>query len=291
MGKSSLMERILQHAAKHESTSISLNFHQADSVIFTDLKLFLKWICQNVARQMQIESKLERYWDDRYGIKDNCTIYFEEYLLPAAKVSLTLALDEFDLIFPHQNIAEDVFGLLRAWHEEGKRKAIWKKFRMIIVHSQEVYIPLNINQSPFNVGLSIELSEFTHEQIQDLASRHDLEWSNVETQKLAGLAGGHPYLVRAALFHLVNKNFSLTELLKIAPTEAGIYSDHLRRHLWNLEQNPKLAEAFKQVIHKTSTRPSSEISFKLDSMGLVLREGNDLKVRCDLYQLYFSDRL
>ncbi|NET34150.1 MAG: hypothetical protein F6K19_19355 [Cyanothece sp. SIO1E1] len=33
-----------------------------------------------------------------------------------------------------------------------------------------------MNRSPFNVGLSIELQEFTAAQVQDLAQRQDLNW-------------------------------------------------------------------------------------------------------------------
>ncbi|MBD2664646.1 AAA-like domain-containing protein [Richelia sinica FACHB-800] len=59
------------------------------------------------------------------------------------------------------------FGLLRALHEEGKRREIWQKLRLVIVHSTEVYISLDINQSPFNVDLSVELPEFNNQQILD----------------------------------------------------------------------------------------------------------------------------
>ncbi len=52
-------------------------------------------------------------------------------------------------------------------HEQGKNNPDWQRLRLIIVHSKEVYIPLNINQSPFNVGLGIELPEFNLEQVKD----------------------------------------------------------------------------------------------------------------------------
>jgi hypothetical protein len=80
--------------------------------------------------------------------------------------SLVLCLDEVDMVFEHEKIAADFFGLLRNWHEMGKTSAMWKRFRLVVVHSTEVYIPMNINQSPFNVGLAIDLPEFTADQVQ-----------------------------------------------------------------------------------------------------------------------------
>ncbi|HAA31866.1 MAG TPA: hypothetical protein DCE56_34405, partial [Cyanobacteria bacterium UBA8553] len=43
--------------------------------------------------------------------------------------------------------------------------------------STEVYIPLDLNQSPFNAGLPVELREFDKKQIQDLVRLHDLNWN------------------------------------------------------------------------------------------------------------------
>ncbi len=115
-----------------------------------------------------------------------CKAYFEEYLLPEIDKPLTLGLDEVDRVFEYPEIYRDFFGLLRNLHEESKRRDIWKKLRLVIVHSTEVYVPMDLNQSPFNVGLAVELPEFTPAQVQDLAQRHQLNWSVTEVQLMIG---------------------------------------------------------------------------------------------------------
>jgi hypothetical protein len=85
-------------------------------------------------------------------------------------------LDEVDRIFQHPEVTVDFFGLLRAWYEEGKNQAVWQKLRLVISHSKEVYISLNINQSPLNVGISIELPKLTQPQVRDLIERHGLNF-------------------------------------------------------------------------------------------------------------------
>jgi hypothetical protein len=106
------------------------------------------------------------------------------------------------------------------------------------------------------------------------------------------MVGGHPYLVRVALYHIARQDITLNLLLQTAPTEAGPYSDHLRRHLWNLEQHPELAAAIKKVVANTSpVRLDSIQCFKLLSMGLLQQQGNDVTPRCNLYRQYFCDRL
>ncbi|MGD1859412.1 MAG: AAA-like domain-containing protein [Leptolyngbyaceae cyanobacterium] len=292
MGKTSLMSRVLRHAEENEYLTVPLSFQLADAAIFSDLDKFLRWFCASVGRRLRLPNKLNDYWDEIFGSKDNCTAYFEEYLLPEIAQPLVLGLDEVDMVFEHPNIAADFMGLLRAWHESAKTNALWKKLRLVVVHSTEVYIPMNINQSPFNVGLPIELTEFLPEQVLDLAQRHGLNWDQEAVTRLMQMVGGHPYLVRVALYQVARQETTLDELLAIAPTEEGPYGDHLRRHWWNLEQREEMAEAAKRVVASTAPVRLEPIqAFQLHSMGIVHLQGNDVIPRCDLYRRYFSDRL
>jgi AAA-like domain/TIR domain len=292
MGKTSLMSRILRHAANADYLTVPLSFQLADAAVFGDLDKFLRWFCASVGRRLRLPNRLTEYWDEIYGSKDNCTAYFEEYLLTQISAPLVLGLDEVDMVFQHPDIASDFFGLLRAWHEDGKARDLWKKLRLVVVHSTEVYIPMNINQSPFNVGLPIELLEFTPMQVLDLAKRHGLNWDVAQVSQLMTMVGGHPYLVRVALYHITRHNLDLADLLKVAPTEAGLYGDHLRRHLWNLEQRPEMVTAMKKAIASTApVRLESVQAFQLHSMGVVHLRGNDVEPRCELYRQYFGDRL
>ncbi len=292
MGKTSLMARILNHAENSGCQTVSLSFHLAERSIFSNLDRFLKWFCACVGLELQLPNKLADYWDDIFGSKVNCKAYFEKYLLAEIDQPLVLGLDEVDRVFEHPEIADDFFGLLRTWHEESKKRDIWKKLRLVVVHSTEVYIPLDINQSPFNVGLPIELPEFSSHQVQELAQRYGLNWNASQVEQLMNTVGGHPYLQRFALYHIARQDITLEELLQTAPTEAGLYSDHLRRHLWNLQQRPELAQAMLEVVATSNpVRLEAEVAFKLHSMGLVHLQGNNVKPRCDLYRRYFRERL
>lgn len=108
-------------------------------------------------------------------------------------------MDEVDRVFPHREIADDFFSLVRSWYESARygdfSSELWEKLRLVVVHSTEVYIPLNINQSPFNVGKNVELPEFIPAQVQDLAQRYGLLLSELQLQQLLAVLGGHPYLL------------------------------------------------------------------------------------------------
>jgi DNA-binding CsgD family transcriptional regulator len=292
MGKTSLMARVLHRASQQGYRAISLSFQLADSKVFADLDLFLRWFCANVALQLELPDKLNEYWNSIFGSKVACKSYFERYLLANAASPLALGLDEVDVVFRYPDLASDFFALLRAWHEEAKNREIWKKLRLLVVHSTEVYVPMDINQSPFNVGLPVELPELQSNQVQDLATRHGLAWSAKEVEQLIAMVGGHPYLVRLALYHIARAEITLPELLETSPTDAGLYSDHLRRHLWNLERHPKLAVAMKKVVDADSpVQLDSMQGFALRSMGLVNLQANEVTPRCHLYRQYFRVRL
>ena len=296
MGKTSLMARILHHAENQGSKTVALSFQLANQRVFSNSNTFLQWFCANVSLELGLldRSQLEKYTDlaEIIGSNQSCKAYFEQYLLPQINQPLTLGLDEVDRIFESHEIADDFFGLLRSLHEEAKRRDIWKNFRLIVVHSTEVYIPLDVNKSPFNVGLPIELPEFTPQQVQELAQRYQLDWPLNTVEKIMNLVGGHPYLLRLAMYAITQKDITLPELLENATTETGIYSDHLRRMMWNLEKYPELKLAMQQIVDvNTPVRLPSVLAFKLNSMGLIKLQGNDCTTRCYLYYQYFRDRL
>ena len=81
----------------------------------------------------------------------------------------------------------------------------------------------------------------------------------------------------------------MKKLLINAPTEAGIYSDVLRRILATLETSPELVQAFKSiVISSDAVALKPNFNRKLCSLGLVKQEGNYLVPGCNLYREYFS---
>lgn len=291
MGKTSLMLRILDHANRQGYQAICLNLEQIDRAILGDLNRFLRFLCANAAHQLNLEPKLDDYWDEDIGSKVSCSLYFRSYLLEKIDSPLILALDELHWIFEYPQVAQEVLPLLRSWYEEAKRLPIWQKLRSIVVHSTEIYIPLQLHQSPFNVGLPVQLESFNLEQVQQLAKRYGLDWSeNQEAEQLRGLVGGHPALLQIAFYHLSREDLTLAQLLETAPTTSGIYYNHLQRYWLALQEQPELAQAFYSVL--TTTKPvqlEPIVAHKLSSMGLIESSANEVTLSCELYRRYFQE--
>jgi len=286
------MWRVLDQAQQQGHQTAYLNFQLVDAEYLESPDQFLQWFCASVTNELALDDRLPDFWKGVFGSKVKCGNYFQRYLLATLSQPLTLALDEVDQVFRHPEVAEHFFALLRVWHEKSKNDAGWQKLRMVITHSREVYIPLNINQSPFNVGVPIELPELNAAQVTELVDRHRLNWSAQQIEQLLGMVSGHPYLVRKALYEIARGSLTLERFLQTAPTEAGLYGEHLRRHLQNLHDDTQLAAAMRQVVAVPgAVRIESSLGFRLHSMGLVKLSGNDVEALCNLYRLYFSDRL
>lgn len=228
----------------------------------------------------------------------NCTRYFQKYLLSVSDRPLVFAIDNFERLFEYPDIFPQFCLLLRGWYESAKQGdrigKIWQKLRLIVVHSTEAYPSLDINHSPFNVGIAIDLPEFNLQQVENIAKSYDknCQLGEEDLNKLMELLGGHPYLVERAIANLTTGEITLEQLLNLAPTEEGIFSNHLREQLWNLQHNPLLESGYKKVVMANEpVRLDAEVGFKLHSMGLVKLLGNDCVPSYDLYRRYFSERL
>lgn len=295
MGKTSLLARIRDRAKDLGYRTVTIDFLRTDERALSDSSLFLKRFCALVSQKLDISPRnVKECWDeDLFGAQENCTSYFEEYILSELNAPLLLALDEIDLIFPYQSVSETFLSLLRSWNEDGKVSDQWAQLRVAISYSTESYVVLPINRSPFNVGLAVDRPEFTPEQVQELAERHNLKWNTEEINTLMEMIGGHPYLVGLSLYKIAQRDLTLSKIIKEAPTDGGIYGEHLRRHLWNLQQHPDLAIAFKKVID--SDYPvvlKSILAKKLDGMGLVHMQGDKVILRHEsMYRPYFRLRL
>ncbi len=293
MGKTSLLLRILAYASHHGYRTVSLNLQQIDGDILSNLNRFLRWLCVNVSYQLNLEAALDDYWDEDIGAKLSCTLYFQDYLLSQINEPFVLALDEVNQLFEHPHVAKDVLPLFRSWYEEAKRLPHWQKLRLIVIHSTEIYVPLQLKQSPFNVGLPIQLEGFSLAQIQQLADCYDLGWSGSDerAQQLMDVVGGHPALVHIALYSLHQGDVSLEQLLENSNTITGIYNYHLQRHWASLEGQPDLFQALTSVVEATepvSLEPM--MTYKLSSMGLIRQLGDKVVPGCALYRRSFLKR-
>ncbi|MGF1515991.1 MAG: AAA-like domain-containing protein [Elainellaceae cyanobacterium] len=298
-GKTSLMARLLHHAQRAEFATVAINMRQIGLEPLESIDAFLGCFCTMVTRQLGLPNRFSQYQDEICSPLADSTDYFERYLLAEVQSPLVLALDDVDILFDYPTVASNFLGLLRAWYERSRygitSSQVWQRLRLIVVHSTDAALPLNVHQSPFNVGLSVELPDFELPQLQHLVKRHGLEWlqgdNNERLVSLLGHLGGNPYRLRLALYHLAHGDISLNGILKSGAENPGIYADHLNQQWQRLQRRPDLLNAYARVVRSLSpVALGYRTAADLHSMGLVTLTSQGAVPSCGLYREFFRNR-
>ncbi|MGB0560285.1 MAG: AAA-like domain-containing protein [Spirulinaceae cyanobacterium] len=292
MGKSSLLLRVMAAAVKAGKRVVFLDFQLFTQAALENSEIFYQQFCTILADELDLEDEPEQFWRSSLGESQNCTRYLGRYVLKTVKEPLVLVMDEVDRLFGTA-FRSDFFSMLRGWHNSRAIKPAWKRLDLALVTSTEPYqLIADLNQSPFNVGQVLDLEDFALAQVVDLNQRHGQPLDRSGCQALYDLVGGHPYLVRRALYLVASGQLTVAALFATAMDDRGPFGDHLRYHLFRLYDQQALVQCLLQVIRGKGCGDEHDF-FRLRGAGLVRREEGSqaVKPRCELYAQYFRKRL
>jgi AAA-like domain/TIR domain len=290
MGKSSLLMRLVDAATKANKRVAFLDFQLFAKSALAESDIFFRQFCAWLTDELGMDDRVDDYWNIPLGNPQLCTRYMSRYLLKELGRPMVLVMDEVESLF-EADFRSDFFGMLRSWHNNRRAGSIWKQLDLALVTSTEPYQLIdNLNQSPFNVGEVIELTDFTRGQITDLNRRHGSSLSINQEQQLMTLVGGHPYLVRRALYLVASQRISANDLFAHAADDHGPFGDHLRHHLFRLHQSDELFHGMRQVIQNERCQ-NEQIFFRLQGAGLVRRDNQRVIPRYQLYADFFLEHL
>lgn len=292
MGKTSLLVRGVEVARQQGYPIIFIDFQMIDAMYLKDLDGFLHYLALNIASTMEVEFEtVEAIWRIPLSSKERLSHFLEKQILSAARQPIILAIDEADWLFKAP-FRQEFFSLIRAWFSRRTFEPLWKKLNVAMVISTQPYLLIDdIDQSPFNVGLTLHLEDFTPEQVRDLNERHGSPLNETELTEIIAFLGGHPYLIRQAFYTLVDTQISWPKLITISTQPSGPFNAHLVQYLWRLREQPELLAAFKEILSKQTC--TDEIALiRLTAVGLVKQdEAGHYHCRCQLYDRYFRQHL
>ena len=291
MGKSSLLNRVMLEGCGRGMRSAFIDFQMIENAAIENPDLFYRQFCTTLAWELELEDRTEEAWKNQLGQVNKTTNYVQRYILKELPDEpVLLAMDEVERMFASP-FRSDFFSMLRSWHNRRAQGGDWTRLNLALVTSTEPYEFIDdMNQSPFNVGMVIELSDFSPEQVAELNRRHVEPLKNADLEKLSRLLGGHPYLTRKALYLLASKRVPFDGLLATACEDDGPFGDHLRNHLFRMSDYPELKSGLMEAI-KHQRIADERVFFRLRGAGLVRRVGNEELPRNPLYAEYFGKRL
>lgn len=292
VGKTSLAARARAAATRNGQKSCYIDFQLLDESRLEDSSTLLKYIAARMAKEFATAIQPKDVWDDMLGDADSLTDFIERAVLPSSTKPLLFCLDEVDNIFKH-DYRDNFFGLVRGWHNRRATHPEWNRFNLLISHSTEPGLFIrDLNQSPFNVGTPFRLGDFNRDEILWLNQNHNRPMKGAEdVERLIRLIGGHPYLIRQALYAMATSNITITHLEQIAPDDTGPFGDHLRRLFWILRDNDRVLKALTRVIQLGECDSEDDFQ-RLRAAGVIAGDTRQAaRPRCQLYKLYMEKHL
>ncbi|MCC5611911.1 AAA-like domain-containing protein [Nostoc sp. CHAB 5834] len=298
MGKSSLLVRLCQFLERQQKQAIGfIDLGSIDLSEFADLNQLLYQftfvIAQKFSNKLNNHTPpdLKDYWRKDIASGLNCTNYLKEHIFSKIEQPKTLFIDGIDAVLGQEKTQNPFLNLLRSWNESEMKlisevSIVWPS--IVIAYSTEPYPEYGIKGSIMqNVGIEIDLKEFSPDETLELAKRYGLDWSLNEVNSLRQLIGGHPALINRAFFEISQRDITLAELEMKATSLTGPFRDDLLKKLDLLEPNENLKQCFKKIL--SGERCTDEFaSFQLEKAGLIKVGQDEVRVACELYKKYFD---
>ena len=290
-GKTSLLTRAMNADLGQQCKIIYLDFHLVDEASSESLTSLLRFLSDAIAEQLDLDwEAINRYWQAARNPAQTFNRFLQQEVLKRFDQPVLLAMDEADLLLGAE-YQKHFFALLRAWDSRRAFDADWRKLNLVMVISTHPYLLIDdVNLSPFNVGLTIRLKDFSLDQVADLNQRHGSPLQPNEVALLMSLVGGHPYLVRQAYYTLVTEGLPLGDLLRVASSPEGPFGKHLLFYLHSLKKNSALFAALQQLLHDQKL-PDESLLERLAAVGLIQQENGKWNARCGLYEEFFKRQM
>lgn len=292
-GKTSLMMS-LYTALHHEESGLRTVFIDLQAFSYKDfqsLSTIWRAIAIHIADQLQFDDwdvtswQLERSYDRQF------TRFLDDVVFHENETPLLICLDEVDRIFDSP-IRSEFFPPIRAFYNRGELDLSWRKVRWLLGTSSEPsFFIADLSQSPFNIGLRVELNPFTRREVMELSDRFGLALDDEMLERIMHYIGGHPYLVHLLLYKITRNPISFDSLFDVQTAGDGVFRDHLHRYLMQFLQDKALAAAMANISSGHGCTDLRMID-RLEAAGLVRRDETHTVVpSCSLYADFFRHEL
>jgi hypothetical protein len=270
---------------------VTTDYQRLQAADFESIGEFYRSLTEAVADQLEVVAPDPARW------QRNPNAVFEGFWCTALKGlqrPVLWGMDEFDRLFTAR-FGGEVCGLLRSWHNARALDPSlpWRFLTIAIAYATEAHLFIDdLNQSPFNVGTRLTLSDFNEAETEELNGRYGGPLkSEADIQRLHQLLGGHPYLLRCALNEMAARDRGLELIEELADEEESVFGEHLRRLLYGVGRDPAVTSALRGLLFQ-QIPPGPEIFYRLRSAGVVVGAGPaEARMRCELYEHYLRRHL
>ncbi|MFN0067385.1 MAG: serine/threonine-protein kinase [Limisphaerales bacterium] len=291
-GKTSLLARGLRQARQAGRRAVLSDLQKANTASLASAEALLLFLGESLAEQLALEVLPEDHWDGRRSASSNFGRYLEQVVLPVG-APLLWEIDEVDRVFGRP-FSVEVFRLFRAWYNQRPfGDPCWQTLTLVLSYATEsrLFIPDEDPESPFNVGESVLLADFTPAEQRELNRRYGSPLkSDEEMERLHALLGGQPFLTRCVLNELVAGGTEFGVVEAAAERGEGLFAEHLSRIGRIVERHAELMVPLRAALEGRACQDGRAFR-RLEAVGVVAGTPESPRMRCGLYTRHFQPRL
>lgn len=289
-GKTWLLRHLLEKAEQHHASRVvNLTLDLFDQDALCSLDAFVRELALALADAVRVDpGEVQKAFARSSNPKANMTWLMEQKFLPSVVAEgglLYLAIDRADAISA-PSVRDGVYSMLRAWAQ--KTGKVWRHLRLLLtISTAPTLLSTTPAQSPFNLTEPIILGDFSQPQAEAISRLHQLAWSSAGLARLMALIGGHPYLLRVAMYHACLRSLTLEAVLGEGPPDGSVFTPFLRHVQVQLRREPSLLNAFLHVLALGAAQLEPHLGLRLEQAGLLRTEGegrHTYVLRCALYE-------
>lgn len=287
-GKTSLLYRVCDEAQSIGAHACMINLTGFGVSELESLETLCLVLAREIHDQFEFSMDPTDNWDGRRGPKINLRDYLSRGVLDLSESRIHLILDEVDVVFASPQYRDEFLTMLRSWHERSAAgQGNWQRLSIWVSYSTDPTKWMGtLENSPFNVGMTIELTDFTPEEVGRLNNAYGSPLDRKSITSLVEWVGGCPFLVHTALNALARSPMSLEELRTAYRTSGEPFTSHLdskRRFLHAQDLERSLREVWR------IGRVSDAEFWPLKAAGLVSGTAKNATLRCQLYADLIQD--
>ncbi|HUI54789.1 MAG TPA: AAA-like domain-containing protein [Bryobacteraceae bacterium] len=301
MGKSSLMARSANALAAHgiscaivDVTLLSENKGEPDAWYYA--------FVHHLADRLGLDVNVSAWWQENSLLPPlgRMTQFLDKVVLAECPSDVVIFVDEIDSVpLP---FSDDFFAGIRACHNA---RATDERFNRLSFVLLGVATPAQLirdpSRTPFNVGRSIELTDFTRDEALPLAAglHAESDRSMKMLERILFWTAGHPYLTQNLCWHSArNTTWEIDELVQqlFLSRRAAREETNLKFVRERLTQGGSgvvnVLQVYRRVVTGQPVRedPTSPVHASLKLAGLVKTDSSgELKVRNRIYERVFSE--
>ncbi|MBN2004038.1 MAG: AAA-like domain-containing protein [Anaerolineae bacterium] len=305
MGKSSLMVHTAQQLADKQVCAARIDLTDIGTNVSSD-QWYLGMI-YTIVNQLGLDVDYAAWWEkyEHLGETQRFGLFLRQIVLQTIDKPIVIFIDEIDTTLSLKFSADDFFATIRAIYNARATDAVCKRLTFVLLGvAHPTALMQDSKRTPFNIGVKIDLTDFTLSEAKLLASGLKIPPDEVERAMrwILYWTNGHPYLTQQLCQTLAQRPEESLKEGQIAETveklflglEIRDFNLQFVRDMLTKKDDPLPVLKRYYVIRATNVPiPDDErdpLNIHLKLSGVVRAKDNLLVVRNIIYERLFDGK-